>query len=77
MELDIDKMMKRFTVRQSDQLFDIEQKDMYASLKDNRCIKCGCRLVFTRNGKVAFCRSVKHKQQFLITVAKLNHINGK
>ena len=69
--------MKRFTVYENDQLFDIEKDDLFRALKDNRCPKCGNRLKFMRNGKMAYCKGVKHRKTFIIGMDKLNKINGK
>lgn len=77
MEIDITQLMSRFKVFSSDTLFDIEKDEMFLLLKENRCLKCGNKLKFMRNGKMAYCRSVKHKKAFVISVQKLNHINGK
>lgn len=76
MEID-NNILNRFKIYESDQLFDIDQKDLFIALKDNRCPKCGCRLVFMRNGKMAYCKSVRHKKRFIISILKLNHLNGK
>lgn len=71
------EFLKRFKVYESPLLFDIDQKEMFATLKQNRCLICGNKLKFMRNGKMAFCKSVKHKKSFIISVEKLNKINGK
>jgi ribosomal protein S27AE len=70
-------MMSRFKVIESDMLFDIEKDDLFIALKENRCPKCGCKLVFMRNGKMSYCKSVRHKKRFCISIEKLNKINGK
>lgn len=77
MDLDTEKTLKRFTVYKPDTLFDIDQKEMFFLLKENRCLKCGNKLKFARSGKIAYCRSVKHRKPFIISIAKLQHINGK
>ena len=69
-------ILNRFKVYQADTLFDIDQKEMFFLLKENRCLKCGNKLKFMRNGKLAYCRSVKHKKSFIIGIEKLNKING-
>ena len=69
-------ILNRFKVYQSDLLFDIEKDEMFFLLKENRCLKCGNKLKFMRNGKLAYCRSVKHKKSFIISIEKLNKING-
>lgn len=76
MEINID-ILNRFKVNESDMLFDLEKDDLFRALKDNRCPKCGCRLIVMRNGKMAYCKSVKHKKRFMISIEKLNKINGK
>ncbi len=76
--MEIDKnLMKRFKVYESPTLFDLEQDDFYAILRDSRCIYCENKLKFMINGKWAYCRSKKHKKPFMIGIEKLNKINGK
>lgn len=76
--MEIDRnMLNRFKVYQADTLFDVEKDEMFFLLKENRCLKCGNKLKFMRNGKMAYCRSVKHKKPFVISISKLNKINGK
>ena len=77
MELNKQDILSRFKVVESDTLFDLEKDEMFRILKAERCLKCGNKLKFMRNGKLAFCRSVKHKKSFIISVVKLNKINGK
>ncbi len=69
-------ILNRFKVYESPLLFDIEQDEFYNSLKQNRCIYCGNKLKFMQNGKMAYCKSVKHKKPFLIGMDKLKKING-
>lgn len=76
MEIDIN-ILNKFKVYQADTLFDIEKDEMFFLLKENRCLKCGNKLKFMRNGKMAYCKSPKHRKTFIIRVSKLNHINGK
>jgi hypothetical protein len=76
MEINKD-ILNRFKVYQSDNLFDLEKDEMFFLLKENRCLKCGNKLKFMRNGKMAYCRGVKHLKPFIISIEKLNHINGK
>ena len=77
MEINTQDILNRFKVIESDMLFDVGQFEMYAILKENRCLKCGNKLKFLTNGKLAICSSKKHKKPFVISVAKLNKINGK
>lgn len=76
MEIDKD-ILNRFTINQSDMLFDLSKEDLFCALKENKCPKCGCNLCLMKNGKMYFCKSVKHKKRFLIGMEKLNKINGK
>lgn len=62
-----DRYMERFKVFTPSTLFDPD----LSLLKENRCILCGNKLKFMRNGKSAFCSSVKHRKSFIISVDKL------
>lgn len=77
MEINTQEILKRFKVFDSPNLFDLEKDEMFALLKQNRCLWCGNKLRFMQNGKMAFCKSVKHKKRFIISIEKLNKINGK
>lgn len=77
MEIDINKILSRFKVNESPQLFDIEREDFFRILKEGRCIYCGCKLILMRNGKMYYCKSVKHKQRFIISSEKFRKITGK
>ena len=68
---------KKFKIYSSPNLFDISQDEMFALLKENRCLWCGNKLKFMLNGKSAYCKSPKHRKTFIISIAKLNHLNGK
>ena len=77
MELNTQDILSRFKVYESNTLFDLEKDEMFRLLKDNRCLKCGNKLKFMRNGKLAYCQSVKHKKSFIINIEKLRKIQGK
>jgi hypothetical protein len=70
-------ILDKYKVIQSNTLFDLERDEMFHLLKENRCLICGNKLKFMRNGKLAYCKGVKHKKTFIISISKLNKINGK
>ena len=63
--------LSKFTVHQSDMLFDLEPKDIHNALAEKRCPKCGNKLHIPLKGKMAFCKSKKHKQTFKCSIDKL------
>ena len=67
---------RKYKVYNSPTLWDISQDTLFKALKLLRCPWCGCKLKFMKK-PMAYCKSVKHRQKFLISMDKLNWINGK
>ncbi len=76
MEID-PKLLARFKVHSSPTLWDTSQETLFKALKLERCPWCACRLKFMQKKPMAYCASKKHKARFVISVEKLNKINGK
>lgn len=70
MNLDTQKILSRFKVYESPQLFDTD--DFFTLLKQNRCPICSCKLYLRKDGKMYYCKSVKHKSRFVISTEKLD-----
>jgi len=46
----------------------------WEALKERRCPLCFNKLKIPKIGKIAYCRSAKHKKSFIIDLTKLNRI---
>lgn len=67
-KINVDEYMKRFKVFSPSTLFDPD----LSLLKESRCILCANKLKITRDGKRAYCSSIKHKQRFIVATSKLS-----
>ncbi len=65
--------LKQFTVVHWPTLFTPE----WNNLAFSRCPFCNNKLVFTRNGKLAICKGLKHGKPFIIRGPKLQEIQTK
>lgn len=59
MQIDINQYLSKFTVRESQMLFDLEYPELRKSLQEMICYMCGCKLKTSQKGDV-YCASKRH-----------------
>ena len=73
-EINIEKYLSKFTVRESPMLFDLDFKELQKSLSEGICYVCNCKLKQDMKGNV-YCVSARHKRmtkmRFFIRADKL------
>lgn len=63
--------LDKVKIKRPDNLFEVID---WGQLKLTRCPRCGNKLKVPTKGKIAYCKSKKHPQPFLIGLSKLNSL---